>query len=172
ALSAYYFYINSPEFKCTRWYRFRHIILLLSIVLFSIRRIQDVSPFGPDFYELGTYFQINLFFYTGLASFVFLAFILRNKATQRVLMQPVLRFMGKISYGIYLMHWLVVCIIYDHWNFFLKFFPSVTVTFVVMGVACLGVSTLLAYILHVAVELPFIKIGKRIGAKMKAGISV
>ncbi|MEO6831027.1 MAG: acyltransferase family protein, partial [Chitinophagaceae bacterium] len=42
ALSAYYFYINSPEFKCTRWYRFRHIILLLSIVLFSIRRIQDV----------------------------------------------------------------------------------------------------------------------------------
>lgn len=172
ALSAYYFYINAPEFKCTRWYRYRHLILVLAIGLFSIRRIQEVIPFGPDFYEYGSFFQVNLFHYTGLASFVFLAFILRNKATQRLLMQPALRFMGKISYGIYLMHWLVVCIIYDYWDFFLKFFPSVKVTFVVMGIVCLAASTLLAYIIHIAVELPFIKIGKRITARMKAGISV
>lgn len=172
ALSAYYYTINSPDFKSTRWYRFRHLILLLAIGLFSIRRIQEVIPFGPDFYELGSYFQVNLFFYTGLASFVFLAFILRNKAVQRILMQPVLRFMGKISYGIYLTHWLIVCIIYDYWDFFLKFFPSVKVTFVVMGLVCFAVSTLLAYLIHITIELPFIKIGKRITARMKAGISV
>ncbi|MBS1645010.1 MAG: acyltransferase [Bacteroidetes bacterium] len=171
-ISAYYFQLCSEEFTTSRWYRLRYPILLLAIGLFSIRRIQDISPFGPDFYAWGGYFQIDLFFYTGIASFVFLAFLIRSRKAQQVLMLPLLRFLGKISYGIYLMHWLVVCIIFDYWDYFSKFFPSQKTAFLGMCIICVFVSILLAYIIHHTVELPFIKMGKRFTEKMKPGISV
>ena len=171
-ISFYYRDLEGPELAEKKWYKFRYLILAAAVVLFSIRRIETLSPFGPTFYYFGEYLQISLFQYTGLASFVFIIWMIRNKAIQHILNHGILIFLGKISYGVYLMHWLVVTIIYDNWDFLLTCFPNLRTTFLVMMMVCFLVTVILATILHYVIELPFIRMGKRFTAKLKPSLVI
>lgn len=171
-ISFYFYDLVSDNLKEKKWYKFRYLILLAAIVLFSIRRIEAISPFGPTFYELGKYFQIPLFHYTALASFVFIVWLLRNQRVQRFLSHKILLFLGRISYGIYLMHWLVVVIIYDRWDRILPLFPNIKTALFTMGTVCFVVTIVLATLLYYAIELPFIRLGKRLTGKLKPSVII
>ena len=171
-ISAYYHYFVSSELRSKKWFRFRYLIIIAAIVLFSIRRIEELSRFGPDFYSLIQFLQINLFDFTGLAAFIFIICILRSDKLKRLFTTPFLMYMGKISYGIYLIHWLVIDVIYFYWDRLIGYFSSVTVALFVMGLVCFTVSVLLAILIHYAIELPFMKISKRWTSKMKPSVVI
>jgi len=171
-ISFYYKDLVSGTLQEKKWYKFRYLILMAAVVLFSIRRIEAISPFGPSFYYWGKYFQITFFHYTALASFVFIIWILRSQRVQHFLSHKILLFLGRISYGIYLMHWLVVNIIFDNWDSLLPLFPNLKVAIFTMSLVCFLVTVLLATMLHYTVELPFIRMGKRLTAKLKPSIII
>ena len=171
-ISCYFFEYSGEAMKAKKWYKFRYLIMLAAVVLFSIRRIEDLSPFGPTAYYLADFLELNLFQLTGIASFIFIIWMMRNPRAQRVLEHSILQYIGKISYSIYLMHWLVVDIIYVHWDEVLAFFPNIPTAFIVMMFVCFFVTLLLATIVYYAVELPFIRLGKRITNRMKPSLVI
>jgi peptidoglycan/LPS O-acetylase OafA/YrhL len=171
-LAMFYFEIISPSFRQTWWYRYRWILLPVAILLYSLRRIHHLSPLGPSLIYMLDYLRIDFYLMSSFAAFIFLGGILHSTKVQKMLDVGIWRFYGRISYGIYLMHWVVVAAIYDHWDKIHPFFPNQRVAFVAMFFVCLAVSTILAYIVHYTVELPFIRYGKRLTHRMKPSLIV
>lgn len=173
-LTVYFQEISATSFKTSVWYRYRYLIITAAILLFSIRQLTRISPLGPALMYLLDFLKLDFFIFTGLASFVFIACFIHFPKAQRFLSHPILVFYGKISYGIYLMHWVFVWAVGDYWESRLipAFGGSEKLTFVVMGLVIFIGATVTATLLHYFVELPFMKWGKRITRKMKPTISV
>lgn len=170
--SCLYWKVTDPKFKQTKWYRYRIPILIISYGLFSIRILDRISPIGPTYKYIASYLAISFFHYTAFASFVFLIFFLQNKKLQNVLSHSWLRFVGKISYGIYLMHWLIVTIIFEHWDYLRGLFPSTAATVAVTFAAYMMLTLLLAWATHHIIEIPFIRLGKKISNRLKPSVTV
>src|SRR5690606_29642703 len=94
----------------------------------------------------------DVYYFTGLGSFIILVFIIQSRRAQKVLEHGVLRFFGKISYGIYLMHWLVVTWIFNNRLWLSAYFPDEKTAFAVLLLGCLAATILLAYITYHMVE--------------------
>ena len=171
-LSCLFVQINSPEFKASKWYKFRYLILGISFVFYSIRHIDRIMPFGEVYNDFAKYTGVNFFHYTAIASFVFIAAILCSKKAQTILNHKFLQFFGKISYGIYLMHWLLVTDVFIYWDNLTAFFPGKKTAFAVIFTGYFIATILLATVLHYAIELPFIKLGKRIANRMKPSLQI
>lgn len=171
-LSAYYYDITTGVFRAKKWYRYRFLVLLGAIALYSIRHLDRISPLGTSLKNLLAYLNLDFFLFTGIASFVFIAFILSSAKAQKFLDQGIWRFYGRISYGIYLIHWLIVSIIFDYWSYIYPLFGTELAAFFVMLPVCLGVSTVLALLIHYAIELPFLRYGKRLTHKLKPSLVI
>jgi peptidoglycan/LPS O-acetylase OafA/YrhL len=172
-IGAYFQEIKSVDFKQTKWYRYRALIIIVSIILFSVRQLTKMSPLGDTLMYLLDFFKLDFFIFTGLASFVFIICFIHFPKIQRVLEHRILIFYGRISYGIYLMHWVFVWAIGDYWESrILPFFGNKATALIVMMLACFACSTIAATALHYCVELPFMRMGKRITHKMKPTLSV
>jgi len=169
---AYYQDIRSESFKRSKWYRYRLGILAVAIVLFSLRHIDRISPFGPTYNYLAELFQLDLFTYSAIASFVFMVYMIVSRKMQKLLQNRILLFLGKISYGIYLMHWIFVWSIFDNWDVLAQYFPNYKTAFAALLIVCLLATIISAWILYYAIELPFIKLGKRITKKMAPTITI
>ena len=171
-LAAYFDDIRDISFKKTWFYRYRYLLIVAGYLLFSIRQLDRISPLGSTMRYLMEYFGLNFFFCTGLGSFIFLAAILQSPRAQKILQNKILVFYGRISYGIYLMHWLVVVVIFEHWERIAMHFANNNSAMMVMMLVCIGVSTLLATILHYTIELPFMSYGKKLIKKMKPSLII
>lgn len=169
--TTYYHEITSLSFRESKWYKFRYPILAAAVILFSIRQIHGISPLGPTFLYLQDYLGLDFYTYTGLSCFVFLVGILHSKKAQRFLEHKVLVFLGKISYGIYLVHVLVIEVLVSFFGKYLPYPPN-PFKFAAFTLLVFGVVVLAATALHYFVELPSIKIGKRIVSKMKPGLII
>jgi len=172
-IAAYYLFITSDKFKETKIFKFRYLVLAAAFILFSARQIEYI--FGAHwFYDevIYKYLGYDVYYFTGIGSFIMLVFIIQSRSAQKLLEHRILRFFGKISYGIYLMHWLVVTWIFVNRQWLSSYFPNEKTAFVCLLVACLVVTILLAYITYHAIELPFIKYGKRLTSRMKPSIIV
>lgn len=172
-LVAYYTEISSVEFKKIVWYRYRAIILIAAYILFSIRQATRISPLGSSLMYLLQVLQLdNFFVFTGWASFIFIGAAIHFGCVQRFFEKRLFIFIGKISYGIYLLHWLFIRITFDNWDQWKSFFKTDINTFICMFVICAILSILSATAIHYFIELPFIKIGKKIGKRLKPSISI
>ncbi len=159
--------ITAPSFKEAKWYKNRYLLLLVAFLLFSIRHIDRIWPLPGKYQYLAGYFGIDLFHYTAVASFVFIVAIIQSPKAQKVLEHGILRFFGKISFGIYLMHWAAVVDVFDYWAQANSVFGHRWVALLVLFVIYAAITFGLATVLHYAVELPFIKLGKRIASRLK-----
>jgi peptidoglycan/LPS O-acetylase OafA/YrhL len=171
-ISCFFYKINDASFKETKWYKWRYPLLFGALILFSIRQIDSIIPFGPDYIYFAKYLGIDFFLYTGIASFVFIVAMVRSEKFKKFFEHSVLRFFGKISYGIYLMHWLLVVDVYRYWDKIRSFFPSERYTFIVVFFVYSAATILLSIILHYGVERPFIRMGRRLTNRMKPSLQI
>jgi len=170
--STNYSTITGASFRQTKWFRYRYLILIAAIIVFSIRQIDAITPIGwPTFKYLQGYLGLDFFNYTGLSCFVFLVGILHSKKAQRFLEKKVLVFLGKISYSIYLVHILVINALYFFIGKYITF-PPHPIAFTFVTIVVIAVVILSATALHYCVELPFMRIGRRIAGKMKPSLIV
>ena len=166
-LLAYYFpQIKSYDFKASKYYPYRWLIGLAVFALFSLRHFQRMHDFGAIYNKLAGFFRIDIFHFTGFASFMILLYVMNNVKIQRWLNGKILHFIGKISYSIYLMHWFVVVLIMEKWKHHLKFFGSTEITFAVMLLVAVAATLLLATLLYYLVEKPFIKLARKWSSNM------
>lgn len=171
-ICVYFDKIRQPEFRQTKWYRYRTLLLVFAFLLFSVRHLDRIFPFGKKYAEIAGFFQMDFFVYTAVASFIFIVFIIHFGSIQKFLEKKVLIFIGKISYGIYLMHWVFVAAIFDYWDALNHFFPNTITTFIVMMIACTVATLISATLLYYYVEKPCIQLGKRITKRMKTTLVI
>lgn len=164
--------IVSDSFKLTKWYKYRVPIILASIVLFSIRHIDGISPLGPDYKTVANYLGIDFFTYTTLSCFVFLVAILHFRSVQRFLEHKVLLFLGKISYSLYLVHLVVIEVVYVYMEPYMQKHQYKLPAFLVSTAIVLTCVVISATLMHRFVELPFIRLGKQVTQRMKPSLII
>ncbi len=167
-LSCCYNFVVSDHFKGSGWYRFRHTLLSVAVLFFSVRHINRLLPFPDVYFSVAKWIGIIDFFpFTAVASFIFLVFIIHSTTVKKVLKHNLFSGLGKISYSVYLMHWLPMVIVFDHWDRIQTFFPDYWIMFITVFAGVLVTTLILAVITYRFVELPFIRLGKSLTSKMK-----
>ena len=172
-ISCYFLELSDGSFRQTKWFKYRYPLLVLAFIMLSVRHIDRLSAFGPTYKYLAGYFQIDFFLYTGIGSFIFLVALVQSSRLQALLTNGILRFYGKISYGVYLMHWLLVTYVFEHWDKLLLYFNNNTkVAFFSLLLACVILTTVMATALHYTVELPFIRLAKKITGRLRPSVVI
>ncbi len=170
-ISCNYKNINREYFETKRWFKYRYLFIIAAFLVFPLRHIETLSPFGPTYTYLAAYLGIDIFLYTALCSMVFLICILYNKKLQRMLSGKVLVFVGKLSFSLYLVHPLAINMVYDFIARNNKPESPALQLLEKLGLF-IAVALVLAYVMHRLFELPFIKLGKKVTAKMKPSIVI
>lgn len=166
-LLAYFFrQIESYDMRKSRWYSYRYVLYLAVFLLFSIRHITRIYPIG----EVGNYwlgiFRLDLFHFTGAASALILAFLINRPRFQHWLSAKPFLFLGRISYSVYLVHWLFVVYVMDHWDKLTNSLGSPTLAFWSMLVLTIASTLLTATVFNILVERPAIQLGRKISARL------
>lgn len=167
-IATYFMLIAGDDFKQTRIYKYRYPIMLFGVLCFSMRPLEKLFTF-PEWYDsiIFKYLGYEVSHLSGIGSGIILMFIIHSRKFQKMLEYTVFRFIGKISYGIYLMHWLLVLWISDHrWRLY-EVFPDKRLAFVGLLVVCITATIVLATAIYYWVELPFIRLGKRLTSRMR-----
>ncbi len=169
--AGYYTQINEANFKTKKWFKFRYLILAAAFFVFPIRFYDQLAPFGPTYKYLMGFMGMDEFFYTALASAVFLVTILYSKKVQRVLENKILVFIGRISFSLYLTHPLAIGIVY---NYIAKILPPLSpeIAMTIMVLCYIGLLVAFSTAMHWLVEKPFIRMGKRVTSKMKPSLVI
>jgi len=160
-IAYYYDDIKNYDFKSSKWFKFRYLIYLGIFFFYSIRHIERMSAFGPFYYKMMQYLRIDNFHYTGLASAAILMIVINNQKIQHFLHKKIFKFLGEISYSVYLTHWLFVMVIMEHWQSLLAYFPNFYLGFASLLTICLIATITTSYIIYKFIELPFIKFSKK-----------
>lgn len=175
-LSCWFLAISSGELRKLKLYKYRYIILAGAVVIFSLRqlsRINKIHFFGPGYkHWIQDFMGIDFSHYSAIASFIFLIAIADSQRARNFLNHRALRYLGKISYCLYLMHWVVVVAIFEHWSQIVVLFPSTIVAVVVMMIVCTAISAGLAILLHHTVELPAIRFSKRATSRIRPSLVI
>ncbi len=166
-IAVYFDDIQSDKFQQTIGYRFRYLFILIGIIFFSLRQIDHLMPLSPSIHYFMEAYQINFYMLSGIGSFILLVYIIRSHKAQRWLEQPLLIFLGKISYGVYLFHWVIVAAIFEYWDAIVLRFPNTTIAFIVMQLVCIILTLAAATANYYWIEIPLIQKGKRITQRMK-----
>jgi len=102
--------------------------------------------------------------FTGLGSFLILLYCFSNLKIQSILNHSFFRFIGKLSYSIYLLHILVLIFLVpmfihqlNNWGLSNKYLVWLSA----LGVLLI-ITFLLAYILTTLIEIPFVKLGSKL----------
>lgn len=163
--------IQASSFKQTIVYRFRYLALGLATVLFSIRHIDRLFPFNETTLKLLRFCHLDFYIFTSIGAFVLLVFLIHSAKAQRLLEHQLLLFLGKISYGIYLVHWVVVEAIFDHWDKIGAYFPNEKIAFGIMFGVCALVTIVAATMLYFWVEMPMMQYGKKLTSRMMSKLN-
>ena len=151
------------------WYKYRWYLLPLIIVMYSLRHVLQLFPAPAQLrYLFEHVLSLNEFSFSGPAAAILLLLVVNSIRLRAFLSNKILLFIGEISYGIYLSHWLFTLIFMRNFEYFQSlisgkgefmlflFYLSFTV-----------VSSIFAgYLLYRFVEKPFIQLGRKLNQKL------
>ncbi len=160
-LSILYPRLTSTPFNESKLYPWRWAVFLLIFILFSFNRL---APFCQPIEDLFHFFwplHIRWAHFSSVAAFLTIAIVMMSKNAQALLENKVLLYLGKISYSIYLFHWLFVVIIMNDWDRWGAYLGEGAVRVCTMFVLYIGITILAADLMYRLVEEPFIKLSKR-----------
>jgi peptidoglycan/LPS O-acetylase OafA/YrhL len=164
-LAYFYHQIQQFNFREHKLYPYRFLLMVGIFLLFSVRHIDRMFPFGETFNKYSQLYNFGLFHITGFASFLILAWIINSKTAQNVLSIKPLIYLGKISYSLYLMHWLIIGFVMDKWDWFNDIFKNRVVTFSVMLPLTILASLLAATLVYNLIEKQCIKLARNTAGK-------
>ena len=160
-LAYYYKEAKSFSWKTWKYKSWNIVILAATLIFFSIRHIDRMFPFPPAYHHVADLLKLDFFHYTGIASAVILLWIISKKKVQDFLQINVLKYLGKISYSVYLMHWIFVVSVMDYWDKLIAYFPNYYLGFAVLLFLVIAGTLISASLLYQFVELPFIKLARK-----------
>lgn len=160
-LAYYYPQIRDFRLSESKWYKYRFMFIIPTLLLFSARHINKIFPFGSFYDSVAKFLMIDFFHLSAIGSSIILLYVINNLRIQNFLENRIFLFIGKISYSIYLMHWVVVVYIMEHWEKWSFISLDSRIVFIVMLLATVLVTLILATILYYCVEKVFIQISYR-----------
>lgn len=144
---ARYLYIIIPI--CILLYSLRHIVPVLPRVEYVLNLFQDLIGMNRD---------IIYFYFSGAASSVFILLILQSSRTQTLLNHHFLAFIGRISFSLYLLHWMIIKAF--HFDQMKPHLPEAAML-PVMVLLVSAATIVLSFFTYRFIELPFINLAKR-----------
>ncbi len=163
-IAAYYYpEIKSYDFSKSKLYPYRWLIFLATYFAYSMRQFDHIWNFNQNetFRNFGIITRTDFFHYSGFASFVIIVWIINSTKAQRFLNVKPLLFLGKISYGIYLMHWLPLMITINYSKILMAFFKEEYYYVPVMLLVQILVTVILATCVYYYIEKPFMNLANR-----------
>jgi len=164
-LAYYYPQIKAYKFKESRWFKFRYIIPVIVLFLFSARHFNKIKSFGSIYNDVVNFLALDFFHFSAIASFVILLYVINNEKAQGYLENKFFLFLGKISYSIYLTHWLVVVIVMEKWDMWNFITDDGRIKFAVMLGVTIVVTLVLATLMYYTVEKVFMQLSYRTAKK-------
>lgn len=156
-LLAYYFpKIQAFKFKESRFYKYRYGIPVVLLILFSARHFDKIYAFGSFYDTVTGLLAVDFFHLSAITSFVVIFGVINLPKAQRFLENRILLFIGKISYSIYLSHWLVVIFVMNNWESWQVISSNKLTVFLVMLLVTILVTLVFSTILYYAVEKVFL----------------
>ena len=164
---AYHFAdIHKFDFEKSLYYRFRYIIYLLIFLLYNIRHVVEFIPLNPKLQYILNLIGLDWFHVSGVAAGAILALCINRVKFQKILNWQPFLFLGKISYGIYLTHWLFInYLLMPRWDYFFKICGTENKMLVLFLFITISGSVLLSTLLYYFVEKPFINFGRLLIAR-------
>lgn len=154
------------------WYKNRWLILPLVLFFYSMRHVLAIYPLPASI----TYFMSSILFideyaFSGLASACILLYIINTKRIQHILSHSIFSFLGKISYGVYLTHWLFTNMAMRNFEFLLNTYcgGNEKLFFIYYTALTLICTIVSATFIYYVIELPFIRLGKKFGSRYIKG---
>ncbi len=148
--------IGKIEIGKTKIYTFRYLFYILFLLIFSARHFHEFVKYSGKNYvnNLMNISGINFSHLSGLASFALIFWILTRPKWQHILSARALVWLGKISYCLYLLHWLVVfAVVRTFWIPYVRAQGVQNWQLLVSSFAlAVGLSLLLAHIFHFYIE--------------------
>lgn len=163
-LAYYYRVIAAYDLRRVWWYPVRRAGYVAIFLLFSIRHIAPFWPIGSVFTYLMGLFRLDMFHFSGLAAAGLLAIVINRPRLQRVLTIRPLVFLGTISYAVYLLHWLFVVFVMDHWAACTARFGGEPRAYWVLLALTVGVTLAASTLFYYLIERPSIRLGKWVAA--------
>jgi peptidoglycan/LPS O-acetylase OafA/YrhL len=145
----------------SKWYPYRYALYALAFVLCSADQFYFIAIRKPN--SLLPHTTLG-FLATGFGSAMIIIFIICSEKAQKFLEKPILLFLGNISYGIYIGHWLICLDIIENLYFptLNQMIGSYYLTHIIVRYGLWTVcSILFATILYYGIEKPFIKLGTK-----------
>lgn len=161
-LAYYYPQIRSFAAREHSWYKWRYVLYAGILILFSLRHIDRAWGLPSLLVKFNSFWRIEIFHYTGFASFLILLIIINKPKLHRFLHLKPLLFLGKISYSIYLMHWLVVVIVMKNWDGTMGWIQDPYLCFTFLLTVTIIITLILATIVYYLIEEPFIRLARRV----------
>jgi peptidoglycan/LPS O-acetylase OafA/YrhL len=141
------------------------LIIPICILFYSLRQLMMVMP-GVEYFinlfqdVIGMQRDKIYFYFSGFASAVFILIILQSAKLQAILNHRVLTFLGKISFSLYLLHWIVIKAF--HFETMKESFTSVPLFLLTIIVSVSVVTIFISYFTYRFIELPFINMARKI----------
>ncbi|MCW3125397.1 MAG: acyltransferase [Bacteroidetes bacterium] len=136
---------------CILFYSLRQLVTVLPQVEYLFNLFQDIIGMQRD----------KIYFYfSGFASAVFILIILQSSKLQAILNHRFLAFIGKISFSLYLLHWIVIKAF--HFETWAGYFSSAPVYLLTMIALVSVVTIAVSYFTYRFIELPFINLAKKV----------
>jgi peptidoglycan/LPS O-acetylase OafA/YrhL len=145
------------------WYRYRWRFLPFVLALYGGRHLLKIKPLGAtSAYFFDSIAYLSGFPFTGTAAALMLLYVINTKSLRNLFSIKPLVFLGQISYGVYLSHWLFNSYIMNHFEKIMQNYAHNSETkflliYTSFSIIC---SIITGTILYYLIERPFIQLGK------------
>ncbi|MCU0346198.1 MAG: acyltransferase [Saprospiraceae bacterium] len=168
-LAKHFDQIQRPAQPEKWWFRHRLPLLLAVVLGYMVVHYYLTYDLPKALNDLlYSILQLNDYTLAGFIAAAIIAYVISSPGLRNFFSMPFFNFLGKISYGVYLSHWLFTTYTMANFEALKSQFAGgdELVFFFQFLAATLLLSILSGLALYHFVEMPFIKLGKKLAAKM------
>lgn len=164
-LAMQYPILAKVKLKETKIYSYRWLLYLIIFVLFSLRHLRKFVPAIETVFDYLWTYNIYWSHFSAIAAYAILVLIIMSPSAQKFLETKTLLFLGKISYSIYLVHWVFVNFAMDYWELWGRFLGTGLIRVGVVFMIYVSLVVMSAHLMYTYIEAPFMRWSKKSNVK-------